>query len=76
MWPNPVGAKGTLHVSLPVPASSASVSLRNGLGQLVRTRTFGGSATELPTAGLASGLYLLSVRADGHAPAVRRIVVE
>ena len=76
VWPNPVGAKGTLHITLAVPAASASYSLHNALGQVVRTRPFGGSAAELPTAGLASGLYLLSVQADGHAPTVRRVVVE
>ncbi len=76
VWPNPVGAKSTLHVRLAGPASGAHVSLRNGLGQVVSTRGFSGSTTELPTAGLASGLYLLSVQADGRAPAVRRVVVE
>ena len=76
VWPNPVGAKDLLHVRLPVPATAASATLRNALGQLVRTRTFGGSTTELPTAGLASGLYLLNVQADNHAPSVRRVMVE
>ena len=76
VWPNPVGAKGMLHVSLTVPATSARLSLRNVLGQLVRTRGFVGSAAELSTAGLASGVYLLRVQADGHAPIVRRVVVE
>ena len=76
VWPNPVGAKSTLHVRLAVPASGAHVSLRNGLGQLVSTRSFSGSTTELSTAGLASGLYLLSVQADDQAPAVRRVMVE
>ena len=76
VWPNPVGARSTLHVRLAGPASGAQVSLRNGLGQLVSTREFNGSTTELSTVGLASGLYLLSVQADGHAPAVRRVVVE
>ena len=76
VWPNPVGAKGLLHISLPVPATAASATLRNALGQLVRTRAFAGSATELPTAGLAPGLYLLRVQADGYAPALRRVVVE
>ena len=76
VWPNPVGARSTLHVRLAGPASSAQVSLRNALGQLVSTRSFSGSAAELPTAGLASGLYLLSVQADNQAPAVRRVVVE
>ncbi len=76
VWPNPVGAKGTLHVSLTVPASAARATLRNALGQLVRTRAFADSTTELPTAGLAPGLYLLSVQADGYAPTMRRVVVE
>ena len=76
VWPNPVGAQAALHVRLAGPASAARVTLRNALGQLVRTRTFAGSATELPTAGLASGLYLLRVQADGYAPTVRRVVVE
>ena len=76
VWPNPVGAKGLLHVSLPVPATAARLSLRNALGQLVRTRAFAGSMAELSTAGLAGGVYLLSVQADGHAPSVQRLVVE
>ena len=76
VWPNPVGAEAALHVRLAGPAVSARVSLRNGLGQLVGTREFSGSAAELSTAGLASGLYLLSVQADGQAPAVRRVVIE
>jgi IPT/TIG domain len=76
VWPNPVGAKGLLHVSLPVPATAARLSLRNALGQLVRTRAFAGSTAELSTAGLAGGVYLLSVQADGHAPSVQRLVVE
>ena len=76
VWPNPVGAKSTLHVRLAVPASDAHVTLRNSLGQVVGTRIFSGGATELSTAGLASGLYLLSVQADDQAPDVRRVVVE
>ena len=76
MWPNPVGAEAALHVRLAASAAAARVSLRNSLGQLVGTRIFSGSTTELSTAGLASGLYLLSVQADGLAPAVWRVVVE
>ena len=76
VWPNPVGTKGTLHVRLAGPASAARATLRNALGQLVRSLAFAGRTTELPTAGLASGLYLLSVQADGQAPTVRRVVVE
>ncbi len=76
VWPNPVGTEAALHVRLAASAAAARVSLRNGLGQLVGTREFSGSGAELSTAGLASGLYLLSVQADDQAPAVRRVVVE
>ncbi|MBF9142347.1 IPT/TIG domain-containing protein [Hymenobacter properus] len=76
VWPNPVAGKGALHVKLAVPAASATLTLYNVLGQAVSTRSFGGSGTEVPTAGLASGTYLLSVQTPGHAPSIQRVVVE
>ena len=76
VWPNPVAGKSTLHVALSAPAAKASATLRNVLGQLVATRAFSGSATELPTAGLATGTYLLTVQTDGSAPSIQRVVVE
>ena len=76
VWPNPIAAKGTLHVTLLVPAATASLTLRNVLGQLVATRTFGGSTTELSTTGLAAGTYLLMVQTDRRAPSIQRVVVE
>ena len=76
VWPNPIAAKGMLHVNLVVPAATARLTLRNVLGQLVATRTFGGSTTELSTTGLAAGTYLLTVQTDRHAPSIKRIVVE
>jgi hypothetical protein len=76
VWPNPVAGKGALHVKLAVPAASATLTLYNVLGQVVSTRSFGGSGTEVPTAGLASGTYLLSVQTPGHAPSIQRVVVE
>ena len=76
VWPNPVGAEGLLRVTLAVPAARARLALHNVLGQLIRTRAFSGSGTELSTAGLAAGTYLLSVQAEGRAPSVRRVVVE
>ncbi|WP_216680443.1 IPT/TIG domain-containing protein [Hymenobacter siberiensis] len=76
VWPNPVAGKFTLHVALTAPAAKASATLRNVLGQLVATRTFSGSTTELSTIGLATGTYLLTVQTEGSAPSIQRVVVE
>ena len=76
VWPNPIEAKGILHVTLVVPAVSASLTLRNVLGQLVTTRTFSGTTTEFSTTGLAAGTYLLMVQTDRRAPSIQRVVVE
>ena len=76
VWPNPIAARGSLHVTLAVPATLGHLSLRNVLGQVVATRTFGGTTTELPITGLAAGTYLLIVQTDRHAPSIRRVVVE
>jgi hypothetical protein len=76
VWPNPAGTNAAFHVELPTAASAATATLHNVLGQRLMQRTFTGNATELPTAGLASGTYLLTVQVAGKAPAVRRVVVE
>ncbi|GAB3587594.1 hypothetical protein GCM10027345_38550 [Hymenobacter daeguensis] len=76
VWPNPVAGKGTLHVALAAPATKASATLRNVLGQTVATRTFSGSTTDLSMASLASGTYLLTVQMDGRTPSIQRVVVE
>ncbi|HEX8659032.1 MAG TPA: T9SS type A sorting domain-containing protein, partial [Hymenobacter sp.] len=76
VWPNPVAGKGTLHVALAASAPAAVLTVRNGLGQLLATHTFSGSATELATTNLAAGTYLLTVEVAGRSPSVRRVVVE
>ncbi|HLK98766.1 MAG TPA: T9SS type A sorting domain-containing protein, partial [Hymenobacter sp.] len=76
VWPNPVGAQAAFRVELPAAAVAATATLHNVLGQQVAQRTFTGASTEVSTAGLASGTYLLTVRVAGQAPAVRRVVVE
>lgn len=76
VYPNPVAGHGTLNLKLAAATASAQVTLRNVLGQTVATRTFSGSATELPMSGLAAGTYLLMVQAAGRAPSVQRVVVE
>jgi len=76
VWPNPVAGKGSLHVTLAVSTTAAHATLRNVLGQTIATRAFSGTVTELSLAGLASGTYLLTVQTAGHAPTVRRVVVE
>ncbi|WP_082685046.1 reprolysin-like metallopeptidase [Hymenobacter sedentarius] len=76
VWPNPVAGNGALQVKLAARAAKATLTLRSVVGQLVSTRTFSGSATELATAGLAAGTYLLTVQAEGRSPSIRRVVVE
>ena len=76
VWPNPVAGRGTLNLKLAATTASAQVILRNVLGQMVASRRFSGSATELPMSGLAAGTYLLTVQAAGRAPSVQRVVVE
>ena len=63
-----------LTTALAHPAAAAT--LRNALGQLVRTKSFSGSTTELTTTGLAAGTYLLTVQLDDRIPSIRRVVVE
>ena len=76
VYPNPVAGRGTLNLKLAATTASAQVTLRTVLGQVVVTRTFSGTATELPMSGLAAGTYLLTVQAAGRAPSVQRVVVE
>ena len=76
VWPNPIAAKGTLNVKLAIPAASARLTLHNVLGQVVSTRAFSGSTTELATMGLAAGTYLLTVETERGAPSIQRVVVE
>jgi len=76
VWPNPAGAHAAFRIKLAAPASAAIATLSNVLGQRVAQRTFTGAAAELPTAGLATGIYLLSVQVAGQATAVRRVVIE
>ena len=76
VYPNPVAGRGTLNLKLAATTASAQVTLRTVLGQVVATRTFSGTATELPMSGLAAGTYLLTVQAAGRAPSVQRVVVE
>ena len=76
VWPNPVAGQGSWHVTLAAPATRATLTLRTILGQLVSTRAFSGSETELPATGLAAGIYLLTVQIEGRAPSVQRVVVE
>ena len=76
VYPNPVAGRGTLSLKLATSTATAQVTLRTVLGQVVATRTFSGTATELPMSGLAAGTYLLTVQAAGRAPSVQRVVVE
>ena len=75
VWPNPVPAGGP-GWAVTAPART-TLTLRNALGQVLRPAvSVGTSGTlRLPTAGLAPGLYVLRVRAEGGEIS-RRLVVE
>ncbi|RTQ50265.1 T9SS type A sorting domain-containing protein [Hymenobacter gummosus] len=72
-WPNPVAAGQPLRLT---HAGPAHYRLTTALGQLVRQQAVASTATDIPTAGLAPGLYLLSVSTPNAAPAVQRVVIQ
>jgi hypothetical protein len=76
VYPNPVSVGQALQVQLAAPATTATYTLRNALGQAVLTDTFRGSAVAVPIANMAAGMYLLSVQADGNAAATQRVTLE
>jgi hypothetical protein len=75
VYPNPASPAQVLHLQLAGPARNATYLIRNVLGQTVAQRRFSGTATDVATTGLAAGTYLLSVQAEGQAPATQRIVL-
>ncbi|GAA4359315.1 hypothetical protein GCM10023185_25850 [Hymenobacter saemangeumensis] len=76
VWPNPATKQAALQVALAAPVKAATVTLHTLLGQQLSQRSFSGAATEVPTAGLAAGTYLLTVQVAGHAATTHRVVVE
>jgi hypothetical protein len=75
VYPNPLYTGSILQVQLEQPATSATYTLRNTLGQQFSTGTFSGSSTEVPTASLPVGTYLLSIQVAGQSPVTRRVLV-
>jgi hypothetical protein len=79
LYPNP--ARQTVQLDIPAVtgASSARVSVLNGLGQEVRTRqvalTGARNRTQLELTGLKPGLYTVRISAGGQS-ASQRLVVE
>jgi len=76
VYPNPTSGDDALQVKLTTPATTASYTLRNLMGQTLATKTFRGSAVQVPTEGLAAGTYVLSLEADGSEPVNHRFVVK
>ncbi len=76
LWPNPAQGHAALHLQLAQAATTATATLRDVLGRPVATQHFGGSTVEIPTTGLPTGTYLLTLTIPGQAPATRRVVVE
>ena len=76
VYPNPTVGGNALQVKLSKPATAATYTLRNVLGQTVATQTFRGDAIVVSTEGLAAGTYVLSLEADGQGPVTHRFVVQ
>lgn len=68
-YPNPVQREQALTVTLSAPASEVDIKIYNIRGQLLRSlrKQISGfqSTISLDTRGLASGIYILSLRGDG-----------
>ncbi|MDO7885264.1 CARDB domain-containing protein [Hymenobacter cheonanensis] len=80
--PVPVASPAPLRVQLsgPGPQAEATLTLCNSLGQAVRTQSLSllpgrSQQAELPTAGLAAGVYLLRLTGPGL-NATRRVIIE
>ncbi|GAC1369214.1 MAG: hypothetical protein NVSMB30_06870 [Hymenobacter sp.] len=77
--PNPTATTATLRYELPTPAA-VSVTVSNLLGATVRTlaptglQSSGAHEMPLPVTGLANGIYLVRLLADGQQQTTRLVV--
>lgn len=76
VYPNPTANGEVLQVQLNTPATTATYTLRNALGQTLVSKPFKGSAVQVPTSGLAAGAYTLSLEANGQEPVTHRFLVK
>ena len=74
-WPNPVPSATSVHIEL-AGFGPATATLRDVLGRVVRQQRWSGPAIAMPTAGLRTGVYLLTVEGIGQAPTTGRVAVE
>ncbi|OUJ71421.1 T9SS type A sorting domain-containing protein [Hymenobacter crusticola] len=76
LYPNPAHDRVQLHLPLDFSTQAVQVSLRNGLGQVVRERTLAPqAAAELLLSGLPMGVYTVQVRSTQGA-LNQRLVIE
>ncbi|RZK95148.1 MAG: T9SS type A sorting domain-containing protein, partial [Hymenobacter sp.] len=75
VYPSPITAGSSLQLQLMAPATTASYTLRNLLGQTIAHDSFKGSTTAVPTAGLAPGTYLMSVKTPTQQEVTSRVQV-
>ncbi|MGI4759361.1 MAG: DUF3500 domain-containing protein [Janthinobacterium lividum] len=75
VYPSPITAGSSLQLQLMAPATAATYTLRNLLGQTLASHDFQGSAVAVPTAGLAPGTYLMSVKIPSKGEVTSRVQV-
>ncbi|MDF7813362.1 T9SS type A sorting domain-containing protein [Hymenobacter sp. YC55] len=74
-WPNPLEHGAELHFEIPTEANGGKATLYSALGRLERELTFQGQTSMLPTAGLAPGIYLLTVTPTGQRSITKRVML-
>lgn len=73
-WPIPIRAAEPLHLKLVGP--TAAYSLHTALGTLARTGQVNAASPVIPTAGLAPGIYFLTLIYPASPASTVRLVVE
>lgn len=75
VFPNPTVGGAPLYIQLVAASNSATYTVRNMLGQVLRSGSFEGTRVAISTTGLPPGTYLLTVESAKQDPATSRVQV-
>ncbi|MGI4873915.1 MAG: DUF3500 domain-containing protein [Janthinobacterium lividum] len=73
VYPNPTAEGSAWQIQLIQPSITGTYTLRNSLGQTVKTSTFYGGSAVIPTEGLASGMYTVTVDTPTQLPTTTKV---